>query len=222
MPNPRGAARAIAATVLLSTFAYAIIRYNIIKGVAWEHLPLFISNKAIALAAVVLIALAYLLGPLARFWPKRIVPLLGARQFFGLAGFGLGAVHGIGSLLLFTPANYPRFFLTDGTLSLTGELSMAFGVLSFLIFAVVAVTDLPGVTAAMAEDRWQAVQRLGYGGLLLVLLHVVVMGFQGWLQPSTWPGGLVPISLIAAIVIAVTLLLRIIVLMFPGEWVANH
>lgn len=218
MPFPRQSQRAITVIVLAGTFLYAIVRYNIIKGTPWEHFPLLISNKAISLASVVFIALSYILGPLARFWPTEIVPLLPTRKFFGLLGFGLGAVHGFMSLLLFTPANYPKFFLPDGTLSLVGELSMLFGVLSLLVFAVVAVTGVPGISQSIQKDRWQAIQRMGYAGLLLVLLHVVIMGFGGWTKPGTWPGGLLPISLIAAIVIAVTLLLRIVVLLSPGTY----
>ena len=32
--------------------SYAVIRYHIFAGVDWAHLPLFILNKALALAAV--------------------------------------------------------------------------------------------------------------------------------------------------------------------------
>ena len=205
------------ATIFVVAFAYAILRYNILKGIAWEHLPLFISNKAISLSAVMFIALSYLLGPLARFWTKAIVPLLGLRQFFGLLGFGLAAMHGLVSLLLFTPANYPKFFLLDGTLNLIGELSMMFGILAFFIFAAVALTSIPHVAQSMSAKHWQVVQRLGYFGLVLVLFHVLVMGYEGWMQPSSWPGGMLPVSLVAAIIIAFALLLRIVVLISPGK-----
>jgi DMSO/TMAO reductase YedYZ heme-binding membrane subunit len=208
---------AMTATIFIVAFAYAILRYNILKGVAWEHLPLLISNKAISLSAVMFIALSYLLGPLARFWPKTIVPLLGLRQFFGLLGFGLAAIHGFASLLLFTPVNYPKFFSPDGTLNLIGELSMMFGILAFFIFAAVALTSILGVFGSMSSQHWQPVQRLGYFGLVLVLFHVLVMGYEGWMKPSSWPGGMLPISLMAAIVIAFALLMRIVVLISPGK-----
>lgn len=210
--------RAITVAILVGTFLYAIIRYNVIKGTPWEHFPLFINNKAISLASVMFIAFSYMLGPLARFWTNTFVPLLGMRKFFGLLGFGLGAVHGFMSLLLFSPANYPKFFLADGSLNLTGELSMLFGILSFMIFAIVALTGVPSIGNALSQDTWQSLQRLGYAGLILVLLHVVSMGIAGWMEPETWPGGLLPISLVAAIVIASTLLLRVIVLVSPGEY----
>ncbi len=206
---------AITAVVLAITFAYAVVRYNVIRGVPWEQLPLFISNKAIALAAVVFIALSYDFGPLARFWPRVFVPELPMRKFFGLLGFGLAAAHALISLLIFSPAYYPKFFTEAGKLNLTGELSMLFGVLALFIFLAAALTSLPSVAASMGRSQWQAVQRVGYLAFFLVLLHVLVMGFEGWLKPSGWPGGLLPISLIAFIVIAFTLLIRAAVIIFP-------
>ncbi|MBI2139074.1 ferric reductase-like transmembrane domain-containing protein [Candidatus Woesearchaeota archaeon] len=203
------------AAVLIAAMAYAVIRYNIIKGVPWEHLPLYISNKGIALASVVLIALAYVFGPLTRIRPKVFAKFIPMEKYFGLLGFGLAAVHGIISLLLFSPANYPKFFLEAGKLNLTGELSMLFGVLGFIIFSLVAISDIPGVIDS--AERWKLVQRLGYLAYLFVLLHVAVMGFSGWLQPDTWPGNLLPISLVAFIVIALTFLLRVSVMLFPAR-----
>ncbi len=208
---------AITAVVLAVTLAYAIVRYNVIKGVPWQQLPLFISNKAIALAAVVFIALSYDFGPLARFWPKVFVPELSTRKFFGLLGFGLAAVHSIVSLLLFNSAYYPRFFAQAGKLNLTGELSMLFGVIAFSIFSIIAVTSIPSVEKSIDSKRWQALQRLGYFAFFLVMLHVFVMGLEGWLKPSGWPGGLLPISLIAFIVIAFSLLARITVILLPKK-----
>lgn len=203
------------AVVLAVAFAYAIVRYNVIKGVPWEELPLFISNKAIALAAVVFIALSYGFGPFARFWPRVFVSLLWERKYFGLLGFGLAAVHSLASLLLFSPSYYPKFFTTAGKLNLSGELSMLFGVLAFSVFSIIAVTSIPAVGKSIDSRQWQALQRLGYFALLLVLLHVLVMGVEGWLKPAGWPGGLLPISLVAFVIIAFTLLIRAATILFP-------
>ena len=207
----------IALIIFLAVFAYAIVRYNVIKGVPWTELPLFISNKAISLSAVVFIALSYALGSLTRFWPKTFAPALGARKFFGLLGFGLAALHGFISLLLFSPAYYPKFFAVGGKLNLVGELSMVFGVLTFFVFALVAVSSIPAVANSMELKRWLAIQRVGYLGLVLIFFHVFIMGFEGWLKPGGWPGGLLPISLVAAIVIALALLLKIAAMIFPKE-----
>jgi DMSO/TMAO reductase YedYZ heme-binding membrane subunit len=208
---------ATTATVLLAALAYAVLRYNVIKGTPFTHLPLLISNKAIALASVALIAAAYALGPLSRWWPRIFERCRPLRKQLGLLGFGLAAVHGIASLLLFSPANYPKFFAADGSLNLTGELSMLFGVLGFFVFAIVAITSLPGMENVMSPKRWRLVQRLGYPALLLVLGHVLVMGLEGWLKPAGWPGGLLPISLVAFIIGALALLFRAVALIIPGE-----
>src|SRR3989344_6881495 len=151
--------------ILIVSITYGIIRYNILKGTPWIHLPLFINNKAISLSAVVFIAISSLLGPLARFWPRTFVPLLHTRSYFGLIGFGLAAVHIIISMLLFTPAYYPKFFGADGKLNFMGELSMLFGVLAFFIFLIVAITSIPSIESVMQPKSWQTVQRLGYMAL---------------------------------------------------------
>lgn len=174
----------VAIIILIVAFGYAILRYNVIKGVVWEHLPLFIANKTISLSAVALIALSYTLGALGQFWPKTFTLTLNLRKFFGLFGFGLAAIHAFISLLIFTPTYYPKFFQGPDQLNLTGELSMLFGVLAFFIFAIVALTSLPQLENTMGHQRWLALQRLGYLGLLLVLFHVSVMSFKGWLHPE--------------------------------------
>ncbi|HEY4510877.1 MAG TPA: hypothetical protein VJG29_00725 [Candidatus Paceibacterota bacterium] len=201
--------------IFLATFMYAVVRYNAIKGVPWIDLPFFISNKAIALSAIVFIALSYALGSLARFWPRIFAPTLSARKFLGLLGFSLAAIHGFISLLIFSSAYYPKFFLESGKLTLTGELSLLFGILAFFVFSLVAISSMPAVAKSMEVKRWLAVQRIGYLGLVLVLLHVFFMGFEAWLEPSGWPGGLLPISLVAAIVIALVLLIKVTALIFP-------
>mgnify|MGYP001563494816 CR=1 FL=1 len=195
---------------------YAIIRYNIIKGVPWSDIPIFISNKAIALGAVVFIALSFVIGPLIKFWPCIFDKLQPLRKYFGLLGFRLASVHAFMSLLIFTPQYYPKFFLESGKLNLTGELSMLFGVMGFFIFLIVAISDIPSIEKSMKFEHWLEIQRTGYLAFFFVLLHVFVMGFGGWLTPKSWPGGLLPISLIAFIVIAVTLLLRIMTIMYKN------
>ena len=196
--------------ILITTFVYAIVRYNVIKGTPWVDLPLFVTNKTAALASVVFIALSYALGQLAHYFPSMFAGTLSWRKFFGLLGFGLASVHAIISLLIFSPQYYGKFFDTAGKLNLSGELSMVFGVLSFILFSIIAISSLPSVMESLGKERWLSVQRYGYLGMVLVLLHVTAMGLEGWLNPSGWPGGLLPISLVAAIVLALALLLKLV------------
>ncbi len=190
-------------------FGYSIIRYNVLKGVPVDQIPLYIFNKAIALTSVIVIGASFIIGPFARFWPKRFVPKLYLRKYLGVLGFGVAALHGLISLILLNSSYYPRFFTETGRMNLGGELSMLFGVLSIFVFSGVAITSLPSVEKGMHPRQWLFVQRLGYIALILVLLHVFVMGWEGWINPSNWPGGLLPISMLAAIVIILVLIVRV-------------
>src|SRR3989338_4741936 len=195
---------------------YAFVRYNIFKGVPLANFPLYVMNKSVALAAVGLIALSFLMRAMSLAWPKVFGPKLYLRKWFGLFGFGFAAIHAMMSLLLFNASNYPKFFV-KGQLSLVGELSMLFGILAFFVFSIVALTSLPAIAKAMKPQDWQNVQRTGYIAFFLVLLHVFVMGFEGWLTPDKWPGGLLPISLIAFIIIVFVLLVRLGLMLFAGK-----
>ena len=204
----------VAVVSFLILFAYAIIRYNIIKGVSFNQMPLYISNKAIAVTAVVLIGISYLLGPLAHISPKKFVPKLYLRKYFGLCGFGLAALHSFISLLIFSPSYYPKFFNEANKLTLEGELSMAFGIIAFFIFLIESITSLPSVEQKMNEKDWKLVQRTGYLALVLIMMHVLLMGIGTWLKPETWHY-MLPMSLISFIIIAYVLLMRLIVIILP-------
>jgi len=211
-PRPTGwKTTSVWATVLFAlALIYSVFRYNIVKGVSWIDLPLYVNNKAVALGAVIFIAIAIVLGPICIWWPKKATKLYPFRKTFGLLGFGFAVVHSFISLLIFNPHYYPKFFDVGRSLNLVGELSMLFGVLGLFVFSIVAITSLPSIKNSVSYEKWKTAQRLGYIAFVFVLLHVFVMGFQGWLTPGHWPGGLVPVSLIAFSVILVALLIRII------------
>ncbi len=187
---------------------YAIFRYHVFGGVEWSHFPLFIANKAISLSAIFFIATSYLVGKALRdsdFEPVKRLVLI---KFCGLMGFSLAAIHSFMALLLFSPQNYPKLFGEDGRLNLTGELSMAFGVISLWCLSIAAITSLPFMHEAVGAARWKRGQRMGYFCLALAGGHVLVMGFTGWFKPSGWHGYLPPISLVALIAAATPLLMK--------------
>ena len=187
---------------------YAVVRYHVLSGVDWSHLPLFIANKAISLAAVFFIGASYLIGRAIRAYDddrdKRLILI----KFCGLIGFSLAAIHATMAILLFTPANYPNFFLGSGRLTFTGELSMAFGVLSLWCLAITAITSLPFMYDAIGAERWHRGQRMGYLSLALAGGHTLTMGISGWLTPTGWPGGLPPISMVAFVAAMIPLLVK--------------
>lgn len=204
-------ATTISLIVFIATMLYAVVRYNLVRSVSFDNIPLYIFNKAIALTATILIGLSFLLGPLAHFWPS-ITQHLYLRKHLGVFGFGVAALHALISLILLTPAYYPRFFNSDGKLTFIGESSMLFGALAFVIFAGITVTSLPGIEKNMDQSRWKFIQRLGYLAYVFVLAHVALMGFRGWFRAESWQYGLASISLISALVVIFVLLMRTLVI----------
>ena len=66
----------------------------------------------------------------------------------------------------------------------------------------------PARGKAIGGQRWKRSQRLGYVALIFVVVHLVVMGVEGWLAPAGWNGGLPPISLVAIIGALIPLLVK--------------
>lgn len=171
--------------------AYAVLRYHdaFFGTHPSDQLPLFIFNKALSVAALFLIALAVAARSLAHYI-GRLKGIKRDRRTIGLVGFVFAAVHSGISLALLTPDYYAKFYRTTGTMNLVGELSMLAGILAMTL--LVWQAQLP---AAKAEDDRRTLRQLGLGVLVLSAIHVAVMGWPGWFEPATWPGGLPPLTL---------------------------
>ena len=196
------------AAVFGGALVYAIIRYHLAGDVAWAHFPLFIFNKATSLAAVFFVASSYLVGKVIHWHDHDKALRLVVIKFCGLMGFFLAGIHALFSLALLSPAYYAKFFDTDGRLNLEGEVAMAVGVVALFLLMSPAITTLPMMPKAIGGQRWKRSQRLGYAALIFVVVHLVVMGVEGWLAPAGWNGGLPPISLVAIIGALIPLLVK--------------
>ena len=71
-----------------------------------------------------------------------------------------------------------------------------------------AITTLPMIPKAIGGIRWKRSQRMGYLCLGLVVAHMVVLGWRGWMTPQKWPWGFPPISMLAAFAAAVPLVAK--------------
>jgi DMSO/TMAO reductase YedYZ heme-binding membrane subunit len=169
---------------------------------------LFIANKAVASAAVVLIGIAFLIGPLAKFWSRKWVPRLYLRKHTGVVGFMMAVLHAVLSLMMLNGAYYPRLFEDTGRLTQAGEVSMVLGTIALLIFVIPAVTSLTPVEHSMKRTEWKRLQRTAYIAYVLVFFHIFVIKWQGWIAPANWLNGLPPASLVAAAFIVFVLSMR--------------
>jgi len=191
------------------SLAYAVLRYNVLKGVEWEHFPLYIVNKATSLSAVILLASSYLVGRWIKVFEDDPEKRLVLVKFLGLGGFALAALHAVMSLTLLSPDYYPKFF-AETKMNLTGEITMLFGVLGLFWMASPALSSLPNMQPALGKRLWLRSQRIGYLALSMTGIHLFAMGFKGWLTPNEWPGGMPPITMVGFAVVVLPLAAKLI------------
>jgi hypothetical protein len=196
LDNKNSATSVIAATMLLS-IGYAILRYHIVGPVAWIDFPFFILNKGLCLAAFVLLTMNFALGPLNNLGISVPQGWLNARKAMGMTGFLLVMLHALMSFLLFSPAVYGKFFTDDGTLTLTAGLSMLGGVTAFVVLWGYNMTFQTFLREDKAFVQFITSRKFMLFALLLGAAHLFFMGYEGWLSPAGWHGGLPPISLVA-------------------------
>ncbi len=193
--------------VWIPCLIYAIVRYNVFQGVEWVHVPLYIVNKSVAFAGVILIALAYAVGK-AFGGPAGSENVRAKAKFLGLAGFAMITVHILMAMVLLSPANYAKFFAESGKLNLTGEMTFLFGVLAYGCLLIPAIATLPYMYEALGMARWLTAQHMGYGTLALACGHTLAMGYKGWFDLASWPGSMPPITLLGFLAALAALLVK--------------
>jgi hypothetical protein len=190
-----------AGTIILITLmlavGYSVLRYHIAGPVPWKDFPFFILNKGLCLAAFVLLTMNFSLGPLNNLGASVPQGWLNARKALGMTGFLLVLIHALMSFMLFNSSVYGKFFVDDGTLTLLAGLSMLAGVLAFVVLWGYNMS----FQTFLREDKAFIAFITSRGFMLFALLlgaaHLLFMGYEGWLKPAGWHGGLPPISLVA-------------------------
>lgn len=195
--NIKNSAPAIIFSTIIICVSYTIIRYHLLGSVSWKDFPFFIFNKGLAFSSFFLIILNFSLSPLQNLGIKVPESWLNARKALGMTGFLIVAIHALISLMLFKPAIYAKFFETDGTLTAFGGISMLGGVLSFVVLWAYNLSFKTFMKEDKAFMKFITSRKFLLMAMLLGAVHLFFMGFEGWLNPSAWPGSLPPISLIS-------------------------
>lgn len=195
--DTRNSAGSIIAVVILFSIGYAIVRYHIVGPVPWKDFPFFILNKGISLAAFILLTFNFAFGPLNNLGIKMPQGWLDARKAMGMTGFLLALIHALMSFLLFSPSVYGKFFEADGTLTLLAGLSMLGGVLAFVVLWGYNLSFQTHLREDKAFIQFITSRTFLIWAMLLGGAHLVFMGYEGWMNPSGWHGGIPPVSLVA-------------------------
>ncbi len=187
----------IIAFTLLVAIGYAVLRYHIVGTVPWKDFSFFILNKGLCLAAFILLTMNFAIGPLNNLGVRVPEGWLNARKAMGMTGFLLVLIHVLMSFLLFNPSVYGKFFMANGTLTLLAGLSMFTGVLAFVVLWGYNMTFQTFMREDKAFIQFITSRKFMLFALLLGAAHLFFMGYEGWLNPGGWQGGLPPISLVA-------------------------
>jgi hypothetical protein len=178
---PMGRSWIVAAQVMLVAMGYAVLRYVLLGGVSADRLPVFVTNKAVAVVGLVILGAASLVS--------------GAqRAAFGAIGFGCVLLHLLLSLTVLSPAYLAKLYTADGHFTAAAEWSMLAGAVAALVLYM--------LSTAPAKPTGARSLRLGAGQLVLALsaIHVLAIGYPSWSQPDTWPGHLPPITLLSFLI----------------------
>ncbi len=193
----KNSAGRIITTALIFGLAYAVVRYHIVGPVPWKDFPFFILNKGLSLSAFILLTCNFGFGPLHNLGVRVPEGWLNARKALGMTGFLLVLIHALMSFMLFSHANYGKFFEADGTLTLLAGLSMLGGVLAFVILWAYNLAFQTFLREDQAFIRFITSRKFLLTAMLLGAAHLFFMGYEGWLNPSGWHGGIPPVSLVA-------------------------
>ena len=186
----------IISSVLMSLF-YSVLRYNVFKDVSWTELPLYVFNKAISLASVILFVLYQILR-------KRLE--IGQRNLLKDYAVVLAITHVVISIVILSPEYYEKFY-SSYKLNLTGNLTILFGIVAFI---AMFVESSKYFFRRYVKSR-SILKSIWIAFILFLILHVVIMGGYGWLSYENWPGGLPPITLLSFILLFIGLLARLVI-----------
>ncbi|MFA5800318.1 MAG: ferric reductase-like transmembrane domain-containing protein [Candidatus Peribacteraceae bacterium] len=140
------------------------------------YYDLYIANKIFAGVAAILLGIVLLLGPLSRLFsfPDRYVRY---RKELGIVAFFLALIHGIVSLF-FLSSKFPLSgFL--GTLNWP----FIFGLTATIVLVAIFFISNDRAMAAIGKEKWWQLQYWGVRlAFILILLHVFIMKWGGWVK----------------------------------------
>jgi sulfoxide reductase heme-binding subunit YedZ len=185
----------------LLVLVFLLAYYATVRG---QPVDLVRLNKSTAIGSVVLVALSFLLGPLARLGPW-FVARLPYRKPLGLWGFAFAALHIALSLSL---PQYMTYFDLNAP-------AYVFGAVAFAMFAFIAGTGTDAGFRALGFERWQSIQRTGYLALLLAVVHFYLIEAREFASLSL--AAAPPGAAIALLFGLLALLARLITLLLPRK-----
>jgi hypothetical protein len=156
-----------------------------------NDLPLFITNKALALTfAVNLFFLTNLTF-------KNI-----NRKVLGITTYFIAILHSIISVILLATPYFDSFYI-DGKLCYCAAVMMLFGVAAVMTMVLIQKNFM---YRHRFPEYWSSFsfEKAYILFLIFIALHIFVYFVNGWFDVNSWPGGLPPISMISFVFIVIS------------------
>jgi len=171
----------IAAVLLVLFGSYLFVR----RGYLFDAPPmvdaLYVPNKVIALAAIAMLSLTFLIGPIVRYFDL-LDNWLNYRKEIGIVGGLLALLHVIVSYS-FLPLKFPQSEFD----MLSWEFSA--GIVGTLLLILLFIISFKKAIDCLGGKCWWFLQRRGLRLVILfVLVHVYVMKGSGWIKWVTQGG----------------------------------
>ncbi len=180
----------------LFSFIYSLLRYNVFGDTPWEDLPLFVMNKVFALTSIILFSY-YQFSIIKSEWDESKI----IRDYAVI----FGVFHILISTIIISPAYFPKFF-NALKFNLIGELSLFLGVIASGLLLILFSKNILESVKNKAEFN----NRIAKSFFVFTAAHVIIMGYKGWFEPSSWQGWLPPITLLSFVVAVIPLVYKII------------
>ena len=175
----------IATGIFLGFFLYAWLRY-ISFGPYTNNDFLFVLNKSFAFSVIGIMFTAYL--------PVAYRKL--RRDILGYAAFYFTLIHFILSLILLPGKYYHHYHKPDGRLCFDFKMAVIMGIVSFFVLLVMYCFFKLKKKSGINPKIFGCLTCTYY---LTLLGHIYFLGYENWVHPEKWHGGMPPITLISFI-----------------------
>lgn len=129
------------------------------------------ANKISALAALALIGIALLLGPLSKLWPNIFQRYKQHRRWLGITGAILALIHIFITLAAYYKLDIFRILTPSGQY-MWGVYA---GLAAIIIFCMMALISNKEAVKRMGYHKWKMLQMLGYLAIVLVIVHFLIL-----------------------------------------------